>query len=537
MPESTHFQTPNGRTVFISVESVQDALATLIHDHSKHATTVPLESLQLVEEWLLHPDLPAFEMSRAMAVQELLISLITAIHTEIRQAFGLSAAQPTETLNEVFQIIEANAGKSSPQLLIWDWFYYRYVRDDLTLSQDDFCKAAHIDERTLRRYQPRALKKLTERLIHQEWEVRSSQRRRRLLAVLPPPPATRLIERDAYINGLNDLLQTQPYAHILVSGAPGIGKTAVVRAVLQTQIAHDRFDQVVWLNAPPSLDFVLQAVRAHILPEISPFSLAECAAEYAIGVVIDDADCLCANAEVLGTLLYQLRGVTVFLIANAFTIDTQATLSIRLPELTQAGVRTLIEDLLRLYVKEDTEAYPLADVVWQHGGGNPSAVKLLCAAAVYDHFENETLEKIFAKLYDRLDAPLENILLLLSCLPPSPIPLDVLCGFCVDIRADQVVKLAKIGLIESVAGQQEVLLSTAMRQFIRARAYKDEHFAGKLNSVLALICNSIGTGAMDYEIAEHLLLENRVLERSLQRACIERYWMTGVQRGDLPPES
>jgi hypothetical protein len=59
-------------------------------------------------------------------------------------------------------------------LIGWSWLYYAYVRVELHLSAAQFCEVAHIDPRTLRRYQKRAMLRLTARLIAGEQQARQS---------------------------------------------------------------------------------------------------------------------------------------------------------------------------------------------------------------------------------------------------------------------------------------------------------------------------------------------------------------------------
>ncbi len=158
-------------TTTVDLETVQQALKSLRLGTPMVADT-PLVGLKLVENILADKTFPVDEKGQVYAVFQLLTETITDGLSRHRAALGLQKPDITSTLANVQKAIEQDGRTENPELIGWSWLYYAYVRVDLHLSAPQFCQYAHLDPRTLRRYQQRAMLRLTIQLIADEQQAR-----------------------------------------------------------------------------------------------------------------------------------------------------------------------------------------------------------------------------------------------------------------------------------------------------------------------------------------------------------------------------
>src|SRR5262249_1326221 len=135
------------------------------------------------------------------------------------------------------------------ELASLSFLYFHYVRVDLGISLELFCKASSLEERSLRRYQQYAVKRLTDVLASEEWDVRKQQNKRRLYTELPYATASPLPGRQTLIADIKAQIE-EGNQHILLTGAPGIGITHLISGLLQEYIDQMQLDRLVWINEP-----------------------------------------------------------------------------------------------------------------------------------------------------------------------------------------------------------------------------------------------------------------------------------------------
>lgn len=132
----------------------------------------PLYNLQLVTEFLSDPALPFTPHNRSYAISCILSDLVTATYHQQRSLFILPPCREPITYPDALAAITQDAGIGSAELTGWSWLYYRFVRVELAIGTQCFCRLMVFDERTLRRHQSRAIGRLTMSLIKAEHQAR-----------------------------------------------------------------------------------------------------------------------------------------------------------------------------------------------------------------------------------------------------------------------------------------------------------------------------------------------------------------------------
>ncbi len=131
-----------------------------------------LMNIRLVDEIVADPTFPCGEDCRQYALNLLLVTTIAREYAAQRQVCGGLTPAQTETRAEALRSIASDSQRDNTALLAWGWLYYRFVRVDLEIDAQTFSTAAGIHERTLRRYQRKAITYLTAQLRQNEQWIR-----------------------------------------------------------------------------------------------------------------------------------------------------------------------------------------------------------------------------------------------------------------------------------------------------------------------------------------------------------------------------
>lgn len=358
----------------ISHDEVHRALDKLIYTASDPPPSA-LTHLQLVNDVLDEPAMPASRHARQFALNIILTDAIHQAFTGCHQALHLPEIPLAATQAEALAAISADAQANHAELMGWNWLYYRYVRPELNITPDRFSRAAHMDSRTLRRYQRHTILRLTLRLIEWERQARQERHQRRLYARLPLPVPTPLFGREAALWHVQHLLAgRQP---IQVNGFAGSGKTSLMQEAVRQQIDAGAVDYLIWLDHAPTMAHVQHHLQ-QMLPLKAGFaSLRECAARYQLVVVLDGIQALLAERARLDALLGDLSTEVVYLADREYcalpNVLGHVTLLEFDRETTQAFVRWLFEQdnvLAAWYDRQD-----VMDMIWEQTRGNPRHIK------------------------------------------------------------------------------------------------------------------------------------------------------------------
>lgn len=505
---------PSG-DVHLSRTAVIDALESLVYS-ARPPELNSLAWLLLVDQTISDPTLPLSPHAREYGLKTVLVSLMTQALQEGRHAFGLAQPDERAPLAEVKRQIMDDAATRSPELLSSSLLYHRYVRVDLGLTHEDLSSLIGVDVRTLRRYRDYGVRALTHRLIDAEREARRQGRRRRLYAALPIPVPLPLYGRDEWLNEAEARLSVTQPRHLLVTGAVGMGKSAFVMALLRRQIEADAFDQVVWIDAPKSVDDVRGQVAESILREGSS-GLRETLLVYRVAVVLDELDRLLDNLDGLRALLADLSAADVYLI-NSTVVDLPA-LHVPLPELDITATAALVRAALPLDLRED-EAFvdEVAAAAQETVGGNPEAIILLARRldfAEWDTVRAAAQARVFEEALQHLPDAARLLACALALFPRGAAALDDLVGLWPgDVLSDGAEGLLTHHLAERVHGRY--WLAAGLLDYLRA------HRAGEVRAMLDQLApdpERISDGGL--ALVEHLLLaDDPPLDPALRMAWI-----------------
>lgn len=238
----------------ISEDSVREALDSFISPTTRLTPDHPLCTLLMVDMFLSNPHLPKIDNAREFAVHHLLIDFITTEYTRQRAVFNLSSPKNIVKLEDATREILEDVALDSLELMAWCVLYFIYVRVDFSLSLPALSKKIGLVARTLRRYRANGISKLTTFIIMKEWETRTTQQYTRIISQLPEVKPVRLIGRDAELERIQYVIQRKQNAHILISGAIGIGKSVLVQESIRTLLKSTQekpnmhIEHLIWLD-------------------------------------------------------------------------------------------------------------------------------------------------------------------------------------------------------------------------------------------------------------------------------------------------
>jgi len=371
----------------INRNEVRRALDRLLY-HASNRSPSDLIYLLLVDDFLSQPSAPSSLHDREFALNDILTSLIYEKFAALRQVLDLDEPNARSTKAEAIATIERDAQINNHDLMAWSWLYHHYIRVDLDISQVEFSRAAHLEGRTLRRYQNHALNRLTTDLNARERAARDIHYERRLYSGLPIPARMHLFGRDYAKAELRRLITSTPIPHVQVTGEAGIGKSMLVQEVVREQIDIGEIDYVIWVDSPTSVQNVYDHIATTLMRN-SPrtYSLRDYASIYEIVIVLDDIQRLDAEKTALEKLLDDLSTEVVYLTHRTFTPFKNTFAHLSLTEIEP----TAALDYLRLMAAQDSRFDGWGDMdelfieIIEDIGGNPFALRQALYAFLSDH--------------------------------------------------------------------------------------------------------------------------------------------------------
>lgn len=477
-PGSTLFLMPSGKEPpFISQENVRAALEGLLYA-SVEKPPNPMLHLLLVTQLAAHPAAPPGPHVLEFSLNSLLTTIITDELRSLRHTLGLSPLAFDVTFESVLIILQTDGEIDSPELTGWDWLYYHYVRIDLNIGHEIFCQATHIEDRTLRRYQQHAIKRLTQRLIHDEWQMRAEQRNRRLYSELPGEGRQLLIGRTEILSQIEGALQTAYPQHVCITGAAGVGKSALAEAILRRQIQQERLEDLIWLYKPVSAAFIREYLTERLLPETGQMSLHEYLQLYPTAIVMDNVEeVLLSDLSALQSLLTELNPALVILTSRVYT---------KLPEAIHISLNDLKELEAEEFITHSLQQsgnFEASEIDWYqiYGqvGGNPLAIKLFVHNLHFFEKRFTTLrsaEELFKTIYGQLNPLQQQHWFMFALLPPGMATTKQLTDvWPILLSNDSLTALLQNHLIEGVRPfQMGFMLSTTARRFIEAQYHTND---------------------------------------------------------------
>jgi tetratricopeptide (TPR) repeat protein len=405
---------------FISRETVRAALDSLLYLSKPLNTPNPLESLVLVDEFLVNPDVPDVHHARGFAIQHILANIIVSTFSSLRNSVNLPPLISTSPLESAFTDLKKLMSYNNPELMGWGILYYRYIRTDLNIGVELLASTLNVDERTYRRYFAHGVRRLTEQLIEAEWNARTHQRQRRLLGQLPSRLSSPIFGRESEYHRVRTILDGDRPHHFQITGAVGVGKSTFVQELLRERIDTEQIDQLLWLHTPPSVDYAVQCLIETLLRGEITIKLREFLQLYRVAVVLDGTDSLVDDASTLEAVLNELISVEVYLVGRHFLPLPNLSAHIHLSELTYAEAAQLAQFI----ASQDTPHDKLSDEslqrLWRDVGGNPQAIRLAVRDSTFGvDTSTETVERIYDTIYEQLEDNLRSAWFMCSILPPN----------------------------------------------------------------------------------------------------------------------
>ena len=238
-----------------------NALDAMIHPSVSSGGNL-LVDLFLVDEAMMDPKLLETSLTRSYVLSSILTAMIKYELLRLRRALDVQDSEPETSQTDALEAITRDVRTGCPQLVAWSWLYYHYVRLDLNITVEIFCKFASIRSRTATRYRRWATRQLLLQLIEKERDARKRRHQRFLYAQLPPRSPVTLIGRDSMLDQLIHFALYDDPCHVQIVGASGVGKTALIRRSIQLLIDRGALDNLVWLDTPRSVDEISSTARA-----------------------------------------------------------------------------------------------------------------------------------------------------------------------------------------------------------------------------------------------------------------------------------
>ncbi|MBZ0277919.1 MAG: hypothetical protein K8I60_17355 [Anaerolineae bacterium] len=463
-------------TPLISTHFVRLALDSLIQT-TREREPNPLHYLVLVDEIVTRPEFPHLEHSREYALETLLLEMVSEVYTRQCLLQGLPTPTAKELLSDALESITRNALTNRPGIISWGSLYHRYVRSDIEITTEQFCEVSHIDPRTLRRYQNRAFRQLTDMLTQREHVARSRLRRERLMNAMPARHYGHLYGRQHILNNLREEIYHQPALHLLITGVAGIGKTVVTQELLHSLIEDDAIEHLIWLHKPPTVQFVINYLNQTLLPDPNEFSLKDCISHARIAIVLDGIEHLLENETASLEMLLDMLDQALVCVTSEVHFTVNARLKhVKLDELSKADAEHLIWETLRTYHLAEAVPSEVPSIV-QQAGGNPRVIRLIAQNLDVSISVYHKLIEIFNKTRSTLTENELTVWLIFALLPPeTSLTLSDMTTLLPDsVHNEALMKLSRRYLVNTgtPSTNQRFYLDTSIRRYLETIIRED----------------------------------------------------------------
>lgn len=518
-----------------SVRKILDSMArgTLQNDENS------LLYLTLVDEFLCDPLIPQMEAPREFAVSHILADLITQHLLNCRHGLSLNTPSEHKTSAEASHAFFQDLQTRSPELIGWSLLYYRYVRVEFNLFAVGYPTGMGIEERTFRRYQASAVKRLTETLVEAEYAARERQRRLYLSAALPETLQTPLVGRDTLLEEVERLRVASVPAWIAITGPKGVGKSAFVQALLRRQIDQSELDQIVWISEPQSVEFIYWHLRQVLLPD-SLADLRLYLARMRVAIVLDGITSLSRDLDGLRLCLESLSSAIVYIVNSTYLYVSPKVKHVVLSPLEKHAARALVRYLLpNLELDEDV----YFEELWSRVGGNPLAIQLMVnrninQRSVRPLVTEDVLNELFEQSYQTLSRNGQDLLFLIAMSPDAPISVQSLSEVLPpgSVTDAEVAELMSGGLVGVLDEHNHIRLYDAVRDHVKLLYVYSEPAKQACNRVIEAISESLTRFDLS-RLSGYSILENILFRRwPPLPPYIELNWIStlcgeGVRRG------
>lgn len=416
----------------------------------------------------LHPiDTPRSIAALDTIIFRRLANLIRRRLNQHRNFYGLPAVKPHVDSADAKQDFQFG----NTELEAWSVLYYRYVRVDLDLSLDQLEALTRQDRRTLHRRQSKGMSRLTHDLTRRELRARTRQRQIALRTQLPLPFAPQLVGRSELMaSALTWLVAPDPPRHLMLYGAPGVGKSALALALAHQLIEQQIVQNVVWISYSPILSEQI-AVRLGISSELdgnldSRAMLSTYLQRVDTLVVIDDAQPLVEDVQAWNTVLRTLGAARLLICAaTPGAPDPLDVPCIRVPDLDKAAALDLLAREVARSHRTISEEH--ISRIYDELGGNPRGLRLALSAG--RHYSPQPISaELYGAVWAKASLAAQLLWLILALCPSRCAESELQRMLAEEADAAEALDdLSRLSVIEVESEQPEVIL------FPLARAYAE----------------------------------------------------------------
>jgi len=301
-------------------------------------------------------------------------------------------------------VLQEDFRTDNKELKAWSLLYYHYVRVDLGYSFETIETLTAESRRNLRRRQRLGVARLTELLLRRERRARQKERQVVLRAQLPSFHAPPLFGRDAEkLAGIEAL--TKGPRHLLLSGSPGIGKTALAHTLALQLIDSAPLGNLVWIDCAESElerttnpKLILERIALQLgVSDTERVSLPAYLAVNDTLIVLDHVDALLNEHRQLDQVLAAISPARVILCVTMSSPEMPAGFTaLNLAQLDKEAAFQLMEcHNIERGQAEDLVTPERMERLYNDLGGNPRALRF--AIGMGHHYN---ADRIAAQTYD-----------------------------------------------------------------------------------------------------------------------------------------
>lgn len=523
---------PGGNIIRITPDDVRELLDSLVSPSVEFDHTNVLLSLSLVDDYISHLDMLNLSYPRAYALQNLVIDAIT---DELRyhRLFFEHPFERQETRREAVENLKNDYKLDAIEIMAWSVLYYCYVRVDLNFSLKSMSKLLHLTQRTLRRYRQHGVQRLYEVILDHERISRLKARERRLYAQLPGLPHKQIIGRDSVFSQLQHFYDAHQHGTILVSGMPGIGKTAFLRWFIGRQIERNEWiDHVLWVKNPDGLQDIKTAIQQ--MDNLDENSFQAFCLQFNVIVIIDDAEHV---IDALPTVSNWFKNCFVMMSANRQHISPDVDLHLTLRELDESQIKKFINHVYaNASVREDLISSAYLKSIMTVTGGNPTAILLVAQQYALGNFETlqvvNTFDALVEKIYDSVSEQSQFLWVVSAICDVEIVSLDDMRNVW-HISMDAIDELIKCHILICLSLSPVKHCYASIAGHFARKRYSDGNIATRkiVNTILSQLDRQIALHAVPLRIVNEVL-KAEWLDISFER---QRLWARQLSKMNEKP--
>lgn len=391
----------------ITSESIRDAFNAIVRPYD--ADVVFLYS-SLVEERLQHPKYNHIgpKSARLHAMIDVITDVMTESLQQARRAVGVEP-YPNVFRHDIIANIQADAQANNSELAVLSCYYYRYVADPRIESNSEFGDIVGKSVRDIQRLLKRGLPRIVDRFIRAE---HASLRRTQKALILAQLPNHRLVlGRDHLIDQVVNIIESQAHSFTILSGLPGIGKSAIICEAIKKVVENDTFAAFVWVDKPENIANVRQAILSFVEAPVSDVSAFRAFTQHVrILVILDDAR---LSPSQLAECVYLLEYCHVLMTTQRAPLSTQAQVRhIPIHDLPDESVRALAWEIAIGNGADTIMAEQAANKALAEVGGNPQRIQWFTNQYISGHELITANNKIIQSTLEHDDGIFATLVLL-----------------------------------------------------------------------------------------------------------------------------